>query len=87
MFGIFGFILIILLIIIIIGVSLILGVLRFLFGFTRKGKQQVNYSSEDKERENNESAEYSSSKKESTTKKKIFDKDEGEYVDYEEVDD
>ncbi len=73
-FSLFFFIIIL---VIVFGLSIIGGILRFLFGIGRKAGFAGGNSYHE---------EQSSSDADSEPKhKKIFDKDEGEYVDYEEV--
>ena len=91
MFGFLGFLLILFLLIIFIGFSILGNILRVLFGW---GKRPPTYRSQphtgqktktygpSSANEDEEPAAHSTS---SRHKKKIFDKDEGEYVDYEEV--
>ncbi|MEG2514503.1 MAG: DUF4834 family protein [Bacteroidaceae bacterium] len=79
MSGIFGFILILIVIVLIIGLSLIGGILKLLFGFGRKRTYQ-----QQNPHENRRDSQPSSDTPIQKTKK-VFDKDEGEYVDFEEI--
>lgn len=100
MFGFLGFLLILFLLIIIIGFSIVGNILRLIFGFGRRSgttqnrtytnqrQQTYNETNDNASSESHRSS--SSSQTQSTVsgnKKKIFDEDEGEYVDYEEVKD
>lgn len=84
MFHLFGFLLFFLLIIVVVGVSLVGGVLRLLFGGRRKGASTGygHYTGADQAQHTDASSEASSR---TERRKKIFGDDEGEYVDYEEV--
>lgn len=77
MSAIFGFLFIIIIIVLVIGLSIVGGVLRFIFGIGRKVKRGNN------ERPERES--FSQEDENQPVKKKIFDKDDGEYVDFEEI--
>ncbi len=85
MFGFLGFILLFILLIFLIGLSLIGGLLRTLFGLGRRTprKRSYAYTSSDDEYASSSSA--SSASSASSNKKKIFADDEGEYVEFEEV--
>lgn len=99
MFGFLGFLLILFLLILFIGFSILGNILRVLFGFgkrntyqnrtyTRQGENTYNQNQTNDENENFAENSSSSSHKHSHSsrdRKKIFDDDEGEYVDYEEV--
>lgn len=100
MFGFLGFLLILFLLIVIIGFSILGNVLRLIFGFGRRNgntqsrtytnQRQQTYNETNDTSSNESNRSHSSSKAESNVtgnKKKIFDNDEGEYVDYEEVKD
>ena len=65
------FILIFVLVIVLIVISTVFGFIRSIFSFGRRTKPSQNSQAQDIEQ--------------STNKSKIFDKTEGEYVDYEEV--
>ncbi len=83
---IFGFFFIILLVVVLVVISIIGSVFRLLFGFGRRGNQQRRtYTHSYRDEESQES--HHSDQKVSQPRKKIFDDDEGEYVDYEEVKD
>lgn len=86
MFGFLGFLLILFLLIIFIGFSILGSILRMLFGFGRRNSPYKQQTQTDETREYTET--YSSSQSRPSSpknKKKIFGDDEGEYVDYEEV--
>ena len=80
MLGFFGFIFIFILLIIIMGVSILNRIIRFVFGFGKKSttKQQTYNSSQGEQQERKRTPNR-------TDKRKIFSKDEGEYVDFEEI--
>ena len=84
MFGIFGFILILILFILLIGFALIGNLIRFIFGMGRRApKHYYGQTNHDNQTGNTYSSTTSSNN--GTPKKKIFDDDEGEYVEFEEV--
>lgn len=97
MFGFLGFLLILFLLIVFIGFSILGNILRVLFGFGKRNTNyqnrtythqgQTNHTQADDDAENYSETSSSSQKphRASGNKKKIFDDDEGEYVDYEEV--
>ncbi len=96
MFGFLGFLLIIFLLIVFIGFTILGNILRVLFGIgskrplsnrTSTHQKQNTYTQNQANDENEKFAESSSSNRHSSraNRKKIFDEDEGEYVDYEEV--
>ena len=95
MFGFLGFLLIIFLLIVFIGFTILGNILRVLFGIgkhppyqNRTSTHQNTYTQNQANDENENFAESSSSNRRSHSsgnRKKIFDEDEGEYVDYEEV--
>lgn len=69
-----GFLLFIVVFILVIGliiISTVLGFIRSIFSFGKRSKQTQDFQS--------------STNEQPTSKSKIFDKNEGEYVDYEEV--
>lgn len=84
-----GFFFLVIIIVLIFGLSLISTVLRVLFGFGRKSTSQNQqnrthrntYHTEEKENVSRNAS------PNNPNRKKIFDKDEGEYVDFEEVKD
>lgn len=80
MASIFGFLFIILLIIFIFGISIISGILRLFFGLGRKATRNPG----EQHSEHRKSSQSTSRPKK---QKKIFDDDEGEYVDFEEIND
>lgn len=88
---IFGFFFFIILIVLIIGFSLLSGILRLIFGFGRKPEshnrqQQGSNTYTNQSRQEGKSYRQETSSK-AQNRKKIFDDDEGEYVDFEEVKD
>lgn len=100
MFGFLGFLLILFLLIVFIGFAILGNIFRVLFGFGRRNthyqdrtytdqRQNTYHQSEGNESEESYTQADSSSSGKRTrpagNKKKIFDDDEGEYVDYEEV--
>lgn len=100
MFGFLGFLLILFLLIVFIGFSILGNILRILFGFGKRNthyqdrtytdSRQNTYRQHQSDEEEESYTETSSSSSHrrshpSGNRKKIFDDDEGEYVDYEEV--
>lgn len=84
MFGFLGFILLFIFLIIIIVLTLLGNVIRMIFGFgKRTPKEFKGQKNETYDYNNNQQT--NESNHSSTEKKKIFGKDEGEYVEYEEV--
>ena len=85
MFGFLGFLLIIFLLIVFIGFTILGNILRVLLGIGKRTPYQNQTN--DKNENFAESSPSSSNKRShsSENRKKIFDDDEGEYVDYEEV--
>lgn len=80
MFGFLGFILMFILMIVLIGVVFIFNIIRMIFGLGRRTPKHYDYSrqtSVNEGRETQSTASYN--------KKKIIGNDEGEYVEYEEV--
>ncbi|WP_321519961.1 DUF4834 family protein [uncultured Bacteroides sp.] len=72
-FGLFFFIIILVLV---IGLSIVSGILRFIFGIGRKaGFHSSSFGGEEPAQKAEPEPKH----------KKIFDKDDGEYVDYEEI--
>ena len=71
-------------IVISIGTSIIRGILNLIFGFFSRPKQSSTHTDRSGQWSNNQSQ---SQQRSSTNKKrdKIFDKSEGEYVDFEEI--
>lgn len=81
--GLFFFIIVIVLI---FGLSIISGILRLLFGFGRKrGNNKQQREQQNSYHSNEESDTFKGSVQQN--RKKIFDKNEGEYIDFEEVKD
>lgn len=86
MFGFLGFLLILFLLIVFIGLSIVGNVLRMLFGFGRRNSPYKQQPQAEETREYTETFSSSQSRTSSPkNKKKIFGDDEGEYVDFEEV--
>ena len=88
MFHILGFIFFFLLVIFIIGLVLLSKVLRAIFGFGRKmtgstAAGRTGRSAAYSEETSQGNAQYSQRKRQN--RKKIFDEDEGEYIDFEEI--
>lgn len=71
-----GFFFFIIILVLVLGLSIIGGVLRFIFGFGRKSAQRAGSYYENEANKESE---------EQPAKKKIFDKEDGEYVDFEEI--
>lgn len=84
MFGFLGFILIFILFIVLLGIALLGNIIRALFGL---GKRAPKHFYGDKNTSSTSSHESASAQSTYTPseKKKIFAKDEGEYVEFEEV--
>lgn len=84
MFGFLGFILLFIFLIIIIALTLLGNILRMIFGF---GKRAPQHSKGQKSETNdyNTKQQTTNSNNSSAGKKKIFGKDEGEYVEFEEI--
>ena len=81
MFGFLGFILLFILFIVLIGLALISNVLRFIFGLGKRTPQR-SYGQESRQANHTHTSTTSAS---APQKKKIFDDNEGEYVEFEEV--
>lgn len=77
--SIFGFLFIILIVVFLFGVSIISSIFKALFGF---GKRSSASSRQDTGKQQSAHAE---NMNQESKKKKLFDDDEGEYVDFEEV--
>jgi flagellar basal body-associated protein FliL len=73
MLGFLFFIVIFILVVVLIIISTVLGFIRSIFSFGKRNKQTQDFQSNTEEQP--------------TSRSKIFDKNEGEYVDYEEVKD
>ena len=82
MFGILGFILIFVFFVLLIVFALVSKVLRFIFGF---GQRTPKYYNEQRVNQEDNIHSSTTSSAFSASKKKIFDEDEGEYVEFEEV--
>jgi len=81
MFSFLGFIFFFVLIIIVFGLTIISGVLRALFGFGKRNSTRSNSgNSTDSASQNKKRSAQNTPKR-----KKVFEEDEGEYVDFEEV--
>lgn len=93
MFHLFGFILIIIIAVFIIGVSIIGSILRAVFGFGRRSTSNTHTYTTASERQQQQNSQKREEEEENITEndfqsrrhKKIFAKDEGEYVDFEEI--
>lgn len=88
MFHILGFIFFFLLIIFIIGLVLLSKVLRTIFGFGRKMTRNATKGNTDRNAAYSEEASQGNAQytqRKGQARKKIFDKDEGEYIDFEEI--
>jgi len=72
MLGFISFIFIFILVVVLIVISTIFGFIRSIFGFGRRASQAQNFQSNAEEQQQ-------------PTKSKIFDTNEGEYVDFEEI--
>ena len=85
MFGILGFILILLLVIVLFAFALLGNLLRFIFGLGKRTPKQYHnpYSNSQSNAQDFKTTSFSQEK---TERKKIFDKDDGEYVEFEEID-
>lgn len=80
MLGFLGFILLFILVVVLIGLLLIGNVLRYIFSFGRRTPKRYNGPTQSQADQTQTSASSSAPQK-----KKIFDDDEGEYVEFEEV--
>ena len=76
------FLFILVVFILVLGLSIVGSIVRAIFGFGRRSTSRMNQSDEE---QNNQSQEENTTA--SGKRKKLFTKDEGEYVDYEEVKD
>lgn len=91
MFHILGILFLIILVILLIGLAILSKVIGMIFGFKRRmqrngSTQQTTYSSHSSQQPEDAFDSYSSEGKNSVRRrKKIFDKEEGEYVDFEEI--
>lgn len=86
MFHILGFLFFFILIILIIGVALLAKIVRSIGGLGRKMTNNAT-TSEGKPKGTSHSETFHNPTNTSQKKKKIFDKDEGEYIDFEEIKD
>lgn len=88
MFHIIGFLFFFILIILIIGLALLAKIVRSVFGLGRKMTNQTR-ASETNSQETTDSDNFhnhhANPSKYTQERKKIFDKDEGEYIDFEEI--
>lgn len=82
-----GFIFIIIIIVLIFGLSIIGGILRLLFGTGKRRPQEHKqpYSNTGSSNGGTYNERESTQQASGNSRKKIFDKDEGEYVEFEEV--
>lgn len=88
MFHILGFLLLIFVVILVVGLTIVGSVLRTIFGFGRRrpASSQSTHTYRTESRQTSESNNEEVGKEQGETKhKKIFTKDEGEYIDFEEV--
>ena len=84
MFGFLGFILLFIFLIVIIVLTLLGNVIRMIFGFGKRTPKEFKGQKNETYDYNNHQ-QTTESTTSSTGKKKIFEKDEGEYVEFEEV--
>ncbi|MBQ7350591.1 MAG: DUF4834 family protein [Bacteroides sp.] len=84
MFGFLGFILIFILFIVLLGIALLGNIIRTLFGLGKRAPKHF-YGDKNTSSANSQESASTQSTYTSTEKKKIFAKDEGEYVEFEEV--
>lgn len=87
MYSFLGFIFIFILVIILFGVSIISSILRALFGLGRRSSSRSNSSNTQQQADADYNSKNKNRKNSSTKRKKIFDDDEGEYVEFEEIKD
>jgi len=80
--SIFGFILLCIFIVLVFGASIIGRIISLIFGSSKNQNSGRQYSNQNTNRQNQKSTAKNKSPKD---KKKIFEKDEGEYIDFEEV--
>lgn len=90
MFHLLGFLFIIFIVILVVGLTIVGSVLRAIFGFGRRrpasSKDTTYRTNQAGNRQTRESSSEETIKEQTDAKhKKIFTKDEGEYVDFEEV--
>ena len=93
MFNLLGFFFILIIAILVIGVSIVGSILRALFGFGRRSTSNTRTYTTTNERQQQQNSQRREQEEESLTEddfqprrhKKIFAKDEGEYVDFEEI--
>ena len=91
MFHLLGFLFIIFIVILVVGLTIVGSVLRAIFGFGRrrpassKGTQTHTYRTTHAENRQASDSEETIKEQADAKHKKIFTKDEGEYVDFEEV--
>ena len=86
MASILGFFFLIIIIVLIFGLSIVSGILKLLFGFGRKSTAQNQEKRSYQNTYHKEESREDYSKTDSNhERKKIFDKEDGEYVDFEEV--
>lgn len=83
MFSFFGFIFIIILVILLSGISVISAIIRAIFG---RGRSNTgNTQSQQRTQTHKQSSANASPDSSIKDRKKVFDKDDGEYVDFEEI--
>lgn len=91
MFHLLGILFLIILVILLIGLAILSRIIGMVFGFKRRMQRngsasQHTYSSSSNSSQDNTSHTYSSEGNSTVRpRKKIFDKEEGEYVDFEEI--
>lgn len=91
MFHILGILFLIILVILLIGLAILSKIIGMVFGFKRRmqrngSAQQTAYSSNSNNSQDDASHTYSrEGNSAARPRKKIFDKEEGEYVDFEEI--
>ena len=83
MFGFLGFILVIILVIILFAFAVLGNLIRFVFGLGKRTPKRNNQSSA--QTDYGQTATQESYTTSSSNKKKIFSEDEGEYLEFEEV--
>lgn len=92
MFSLLGYLFILIFIILIFGLSIISRILRTLFGFGRRTRSTFNSSSNDDSgsrsyTHHNSSTSNDDDRSNAPKRKKIFEENEGEYVEFEEIKD
>ena len=85
MFNLLGFFFILIIAILVIGVSIVGSILRALFGFGRRSTSNTRTYTTTNERQQQQEESVTEDDFQPRRHKKIFAKDEGEYVDFEEI--